>query len=147
MPDAIDTRENIITFTLPPNQWEISYLLSPSSSGNSDNGNTDQNLFQLEYFIVILIVLITLISIIFFVRKKRKPNVKNIFKKYPQLSKEDKEVIQFLSENEGSAFEAEIRVRFPNLPRTSLWRLVRRLERMEIVEIKKIGLENQVKLK
>ena len=147
MPDAIDTQENIITVTLPPNQWEISYLLSPSSSGNSDNGNTDQNLFQLEYFIVIFIVLILLIIIIFFVRKTRKPNVKKIFKKYPQLSKEDKEVIQFLGENEGRAFEAEIRVRFPDLPRTSLWRLARRLERMEIVEIKKIGLENQVKLK
>jgi uncharacterized membrane protein len=33
------------------------------------------------------------------------------------------------------------------MPRTTLWRLVRRLEGLEIVEVKKIGLENQVQLK
>jgi uncharacterized membrane protein len=63
------------------------------------------------------------------------------------LKKEDREVIEFLAEKDGKAFEAEIRERFPDMPRTSLWRLVRRLERLEIVEIKKIGLENQVALK
>ena len=68
-------------------------------------------------------------------------------KAHPHLKKEDKEVIEFLSEKGGQAFEAEIRERFPDMPRTSLWRLVRRLERLEIVEVKKIGLENQVQLK
>lgn len=147
MPNTIDTQEDIITFNLHPNQWEISYLLSPSSSDNTNNGNTNQNLFPLEYLITALGVLVTLTIILFFMRKKKKPNIKKIFKTYPQLSKEDKAVIEFLSENDGRAFEAEIRVKFPDLPRTSLWRLVRRLERMEIVEINKIGLENQVKLK
>lgn len=147
MPNAIDTQENIITFTLYPNQWEINYLLSPSSTDDTDNGQTDQNLIPIEYFIAILGSMILIIILIFFFRKKRKPNIKKIFKAYPQLSKEDKVVIQFLAENEGRAFEAEIREKFPDLPRTSLWRLVRRLERMEIVEVNKIGLENQVKLK
>jgi uncharacterized membrane protein len=54
---------------------------------------------------------------------------------------------KFLAEKEGKAFEAEIRQRFPDMPRTSLWRLIRRLEGLEIVEVKKIGLENQVQLK
>ncbi|NHJ32893.1 MAG: hypothetical protein FK732_08525 [Asgard group archaeon] len=147
MPKAIDTKENIITFTLYPNQWEISYLLSPSSIDDTDNGQTGLNLIPIEYFIAILGSVILIIILIFFFRKKRKPNIKKIFKAYPQLSKEDKAVIQFLAENEGRAFEAEIREKFPDLPRTSLWRLVRRLERMEIVEVNKIGLENQVKLK
>jgi uncharacterized membrane protein len=147
MPNAIDTQENIITFTLYPNQWEISYILSPSSTDDTDNGQTNQNLIPIEYFIAILGSVILIIILIFFFKKKRKPNIKNIFKACPQLSKEDKAVIQFLAENEGRAFEAEIRKKFPDLPRTSLWRLVRRLERMEIVEVNKIGLENQVKIK
>ncbi len=146
MPSAIDTQENVITLTLYPNQWEISYLLSPSSTDDPNNGQTDPKLSLIEYFIVALGIVILIIILLFF-RKKRKPNVKKIFKAYPQLSKEDKAVIQFLAENEGRAFEAEIREKFPDLPRTSLWRLVRRLERMEIVEVNKIGLENQVKLK
>ena len=132
--------------TLYPNQWEISYLLSPSSTDDIDNGPRDQNLIPAEYLILIF-VSILIIILIFFFRKRRKPNIKKIFKTYPQLSKEDKLVIEFLAENESRAFEAEIREKFPDLPRTSLWRLVRRLERMEIVEINKIGLENQVKLK
>ncbi len=61
--------------------------------------------------------------------------------------KEDIAVIEFLAEKDGKAFEAEIRERFPDMPRTSLWRLVRRLEGLELVEIKRIGLENQVQLK
>jgi uncharacterized membrane protein len=61
--------------------------------------------------------------------------------------KEDRTVIEFLAQKEGKAFEAEIRQRFPDMPRTSLWRLIRRLESLEIVEIKRIGLENQVQLR
>jgi len=38
--------------------------------------------------------------------------------------------------------------RYFGVPRTSLWRLIRRLEGLlELVEIKRIGLENEVHLK
>jgi len=37
--------------------------------------------------------------------------------------------------------------RYFGVPRTSLWRLVRRLEGLELVEIKRIGLENEGHLK
>ena len=147
MPDAIDTQDNVITFTLHPNQWEISYLLSPSSIDETTNGQTSQNMIPIEYFIAVLGTIIITIIFLFYFKKRRKPNIKKIFRDYPQLSKEDEAVIQFLAKNDGHAFEAEIRETFPDMPRTSLWRLTRRLERLEIVEIKKIGLENQVKLK
>ena len=61
--------------------------------------------------------------------------------------KEDRAVLEFLAEKDGKVFEAEIRERFPDMPRTSFWRLIKRLEKLEIVEVKKIGLENQVILK
>ena len=147
MPSAIDTQDSIITFMLHPNQWEISYLLPPSSIDETTDGQTNQNMIPIEYFATALGAVILTIMVLFYFKKKRKLNIKKIFKDYPQLSKEDKAVVQFLAKNDDRAFEAEIRETFPDLPRTSLWRLVRRLERMEIVEIKKIGLENQVKLK
>jgi uncharacterized membrane protein len=56
-------------------------------------------------------------------------------------------VIQFLVDKDGKAFEAEIRQKFSDIPRTSLWRLIKRLEKMGLVSIKKIGLENRVELK
>ena len=82
-----------------------------------------------------------------YVKRRKGPNVDKILKTNPQLKQEDREVIKFLAEKDGKAFEAEIREQFPDMPRTSLWRLVRRLERLEIVEVKRIGLENQVQLK
>ncbi|HJR84117.1 MAG TPA: hypothetical protein VJ772_01990 [Nitrososphaeraceae archaeon] len=64
----------------------------------------------------------------------------------PYLRNEDKELLDFLCEREGSAFESEIRNKFV-LPRTSLWRLIKRLEREELVEVRKIGGQNLIKLR
>ena len=79
--------------------------------------------------------------------RNNSPLNKKIFKIHQQLNREEKEVIKFLAEKQGNAFEAEIREHFPDLPRTSLWRLVRRLEKLEIVKVKKIGNENRVELR
>lgn len=54
----------------------------------------------------------------------------------PYLRNDDKELLDFLCEKEGSAFESEIRNKFV-LPRTSLWRLIKRLEREDLIEIRK----------
>ena len=65
---------------------------------------------------------------------------------HPDLKREDREVLYFLARNEGAAFEGEIRTKFL-LPKTSIWRLVKRLERLELIEIVKIGGQNLIKLK
>jgi uncharacterized membrane protein len=65
---------------------------------------------------------------------------------YPNLREEDQQVIYFLADKEGSAFESEIRTKFV-LPKTSLWRLVKRLERLELIEVTKMAGQNLLKLK
>jgi hypothetical protein len=62
------------------------------------------------------------------------------------LHEEDQKVIYFLADNGGSAFEAEIRTKFI-LPKTSLWRLVKRLERLELIEVTKMSGQNLLTLK
>ena len=148
MPTAIDTSGTAITLSLYPGQWEISYVLPLlPDDGTDDNGTADFPI-PIDYLIAAIVAVVAVvISIILIIRRRRGPNIKKTVKAHPQLKKEDKEVIEFLAEKGGKAFEAEIRERFPDMPRTSLWRLVRRLERLEIVEVKKIGLENQVQLK
>jgi hypothetical protein len=64
----------------------------------------------------------------------------------PNLRQEDQQVLKFLVEKEGAAFESEIRSKF-QLPKTTIWRLVKRLEREELVEIRKAGGQNLIKLK
>ena len=148
MPTAIDTSETRIKLSLYPGQWEISYVLPLTSIDETDENGASNNTIPIDYLIAATIALVAVVfSTILIIRRRKVPNVKKTMKAYPHLKKEDKEVIEFLSEKGGQAFEAEIRERFPDMPRTSLWRLVRRLERLEIVEVKKIGLENQVQLK
>jgi uncharacterized membrane protein len=64
----------------------------------------------------------------------------------PHLRPEDQDVLRYLAEKEGAAFESEIRTKF-QLPKTTIWRLVKRLEREELVEIRKAGGQNLIKLK
>lgn len=65
-------------------------------------------------------------------------NIDAIFSKNPDLRVDDKEVVRFLTERGGEAFANEIRDRF-EIPRTSAWRMIRRLIGMGVVEERKIG--------
>jgi len=152
IPLAIETRENTIALSLGAGNWEISYIqttIAPSASPTNTPDNSGQvtNGIRIEYIALIAVVAGTVSVLGFMLFKRRGPKVGRILKENPNLGDEDQKVIQFLIEKGGKAFEAELREKFPDMPRTSLWRLVRRLERLDIVEIKKIGLENQVQLK
>lgn len=143
VPTLIDTTGDELALSIGPNQWEISYIV-PLQDNSQDDGSSIAP-FPIGYLIVAaVIVAVAIVIVVWLLMRKRKINIKKTLSKNPTLSKDDKAVIEFLAEKDGKAFEAEIRQRFPDMPRTTLWRLVRRLEGLEIVEIKRIGLENQV---
>lgn len=60
-------------------------------------------------------------------------NIKKIFSRHETLRLEDREVIKFLAENGGQVYAFEIRERF-EMPRSTAWRLIRRLKDLEIIE-------------
>jgi len=62
------------------------------------------------------------------------------------LKPDEKEILFYIADKEGAAFEGEIRNKFI-LPKTSLWRLIKRLEREDMIEVTKIGGQNLIKLK
>jgi hypothetical protein len=72
--------------------------------------------------------------------------IADIIRQKRNLKPEEKEILFYLSDNEGAAFEGEIRNRVI-LPKTSLWRLIKRLEREDMIEVTKIGGQNLIKLK
>ena len=76
----------------------------------------------------------------------REVNLDLIFWHHQDLRLEDKEVIRFLAESNGEAFASEIRDRF-EIPRSSAWRLIRRLVNNEIVEERKIGNQSLVRVR
>lgn len=63
-----------------------------------------------------------------------------------QMRDDDKQLVDFLVNNGGQAFERDLRKKFL-LPRTTMWRAVKRLERQGIIEIEKKDFQNLVKLK
>ena len=69
-----------------------------------------------------------------------------IFNLRPDMREDDKEIVKFISENDGEVFESELRKKFLQ-PRTTMWRAVKRLERLGVVEIYKKDLLNMVKLR
>ena len=72
--------------------------------------------------------------------------VQEIIKHKSHLKPEEKEILFYLSDKEGVAFEGEIRNKFI-MPKTSLWRLIKRLERENLIVVTKIGGQNMIKLK
>lgn len=73
-------------------------------------------------------------------------DIETIFQMRPEMRDDDKEIVKFISENGGEAFESDLRKKFLQ-PRTTMWRAVKRLERQGIIEITKSNLQNLVKLK
>lgn len=85
-------------------------------------------------------------------RSKKAPEVQavsfdldKLFGEHPNLRMDDKEVIRFLAQNRGETFAAEVRERF-DIPRTSLWRMIRRLEGEGIIEVATIGGQSLIRL-
>jgi len=72
-------------------------------------------------------------------------DIKKIFFNHDTLRLEDREVIKFLAENGGEIYAAEIRERF-EMPRSTAWRLIRRLKDLEIIEEVKIRNQTLVRI-
>ncbi len=98
--------------------------------------------------------LIVVAAAAFFLMRRKPPqqvvsvvsyDLEALFADRPHLRLDDKEIIRFLAENGGESFAAEIRERF-NVPRTSLWRMIRRLQREEAVEVHNIGGQSLVRI-
>lgn len=73
-------------------------------------------------------------------------NLKSVFAEKPHLREDDRQVLRYIVDNGGKALLAEIRNQF-GLPKSTAWRLMRRLEREELVEISKFGNQNMVRYK
>jgi uncharacterized membrane protein len=69
-----------------------------------------------------------------------------IYRLKPDLRQDDKDIVAFISEKGGQVFESELRKKFL-MPRTTMWRAVKRLEREDIVETQKVDQQNLIKLR
>lgn len=84
--------------------------------------------------------------------KLQKPDIQQpevdldmVFRKNPHLRTDDKAVLRFIEET-GGAFITEVRDRF-DIPKSSAWRMVRRLEEDGLIVSSKVGRETYLQLR
>ena len=146
IPYLIDSQDSKVTLIMPVGLVEISYILEKQN-------------FEppLDYFswVAITLLLIAIGVLAYWQINKRRGrtgdeiqqvNIEKIFQEHRDLRPEDQQALQFLTENHGRAYEAELYEKL-NLPRTSTWRLIKRLEKMEIVDITKSRRQNVVHIR
>jgi uncharacterized membrane protein len=140
-PASIKTKAGKLTLSLPPGSWEISYMLeaaAPPQPPPSPQPSPQPTFQPLQLVLAVLCVAAVVAAVLVLFRRSRRLEA---------LRREEAEVIRFLRERGGRALEAELREAFPNIPKTSMWRLVKRLEKRGILTVKKVGMQNVVQLK
>ncbi len=73
-------------------------------------------------------------------------SAEDIFAKMPDIREEDREIVKHIVDNGGERLESELRKEFLQ-PRTTMWRAVKRLERIGVVEVIKKDAQNLVRMR
>jgi uncharacterized membrane protein len=73
-------------------------------------------------------------------------DIEKLLEQNKYLRPEEIQVVQFLGENKTIAYEAQIYEKL-NLPRTTTWRLLKRLQKMEIINIEKSRRQNIISIR
>ncbi|MBS7618790.1 winged helix-turn-helix transcriptional regulator [Candidatus Bathyarchaeota archaeon] len=98
----------------------------------------------LDYMPYIVVIIVLAVAIILFLRFRR-GGVARLFRENPWLDEDEKNVLKVVWVKGGGAFESDIREAL-DLPKTTVWRIIKKLEEDGLVKVEKIRGENYVKL-
>ena len=169
LPNNMEIVDEQTKLNLTTGLSEINYIFgAPINTTTSKPTISDESLFNYINVVVIVGTIIAAVigGVLMLKRKQQKslPSIiqtesisekqietksidtETIFSFRPEMREDDKEIIKFISNNGGQALESELRKKFLQ-PRTTMWRAVKRLERLGVIEIDKKDLQNLVKLK
>jgi len=138
--------------------YEEALTLATQAEATAQQSKSTYRFLDPEILVPIGAVSTIILLIIFYYAKKRTktatPSLEEeifdfdteaIFRQHPRLRLEEKEVIRFIVDAGGGVFTSEIRRRF-DIPRSSVWRMIRRLEEEGIVQTEIVGRENHIKI-
>ena len=150
VPELIESSNDQVSLVMLSGTIEITYISEHSLYQQTPSYETWQ-LIAIVSFPVIASIAFAL----WFLRRKKPPRPKELMdevdidkllEREKYLRPEEVQVIHFLAEKHGTAFEAELYEKL-TLPRTTTWRLLKRLEKMEIVDIRKSRRQNIVSIR
>jgi len=144
-PTSIEAKDGRPVLTLAHGSWEISYVIPLQVTTTTSTATAPTSLIPTipSPFLISAgvagIVIITLIVGLGALLRRRSRLLSETF------SPADNEVLQLIKSKGGRVFESELRDSL-GLPKTSAWRRVKRLERMGLVRIRKVGSQNEIEL-
>ena len=152
VPELIESTNGQVSLVMPSGTIEITYIAEHSLHQETQSIETWQLIAIISFPILAFIAFA-----LWFLRRKKpqapqpketvdEVDVDKLFEREKYLRPEEVRVIRFLAEKHGTAFEAELYAKL-NLPRTTTWRLLKRLEKMEIVDIRKSRRQNIVSIR
>ncbi|MCS7097582.1 MAG: hypothetical protein NZ922_01175 [Candidatus Methanomethyliaceae archaeon] len=127
IPKQIAIENGKVKMVLNPGYYEIDYIIPISYTEP----------MSINPLIFTIVVIPAMICILLLRRRKVGEKIEG---------GDEEKILNFIRKNKGRALEAEIRAAFPEIPRTTLWRMLKRLEKRGIIKIKKVGLQNLVEL-
>jgi uncharacterized membrane protein len=153
VPELIESSNNQVTLVMPNGTIEITYITEHSLNQQTQNNTPWSLIAALLFFPILSFIAVAL----WFMKRKKTPpshpkepenevDIDKLFEKEKYLRPEEVQVIHFLAGKNGTAFEAELYENL-NLPRTTTWRLLKRLEKMQIVDIRKHRRQNVVTIR
>jgi len=90
-------------------------------------------------------------SLFLYARVRRRPvegprDLEKLFRQKPWLNPDQRKAVEFLAARKGRAFESEIREAMDQ-PKTTIWRMVKKLEQEGIVTVEQLVGRNYVMLR
>jgi uncharacterized membrane protein len=147
-PSSIKSEGARLALELSPGSWEISYVLEAPTISPPPQGGTrppqQAPLFPANALVLAVGVIVVAITLSLFLLKRRGGVARAIG--LEALDEDEVKVIEVLRSRGGRALEVEIREAL-GLPKTTAWRLVRRLEKKGLVVVRKVGNQNVVELR
>ena len=153
VPELIETTDDEIVLVMPAGLIEITYIAEHELGLDTPKSS------DIMLIIAIITTLIAALIVIFVIllSRRKKPSLlpvepkkevdsRKLLAKHKDLRREELQVISYLVEKHGTALEADLYERL-DLPRTTTWRLLKRMQGMGIVDITKSRRQNTVSIK
>jgi len=106
--------------------------------------NAKKPLFGILDYLPYIAILAVLAVAVFLFLKFRRGGLAKLLRENPWLDEDEKNVLKVIWVKGGGAFESDIREAL-DLPKTTVWRIIKKLEENGLVKVEKIRGENYVK--
>jgi len=147
IPETISLGGGKPVLLLGPGSWEISYTLpvtvqlQPDPQAQPQPAPSPQTGVNLSTLWIPAVGVAAAVGAFLFYRMRRFPQIDTDVKLRP----EEEALLNFLAESGKKALESDLRKKFV-IPKTSMWRMSKRLERMGYVKINRYGSQNELEL-